>query len=633
MLDHFSIFTRGGLVLWTFQLTTALKGNPVDSLIRSCLLEERSGETSFSQGEYTLKWTFHNELGLVFVAVYQRILQLLYVEELLAAVKAEFAPIYKEGKYSYKGFDDKFQRMLQAAEARAEENRRSKQITKFENTKKGKDKLKQTGKTGGNKTSGGKQEKESDDDDSSSAAEKNKLGVQAVKSDESRGNSSEEESVGTVSNGANRASAFDLSKLQKRKGKGPSSKKADPLKPADGKKPGGDTAADSGKKSTRGKRIWDDTPDPNRKLDYSEGPESEVIDAIDVSGGGKSRMDVEEDIDDEEEEGEEEQLNTVSNGTTTATTKAPAKKGWFASVFQSVAGKAALEKEDLEPALKALKERLMTKNVAEEIAEKLCESVATSIVGRKQASFSLVSSTVKAAMEEALLRILTPKRSIDILRDVHAAKEAGRPYTVVFVGVNGVGKSTNLSKVAYWLLQHDIDVMIAACDTFRSGAVEQLKTHCRRLNIPLFERGYEKDPAAVAADAIRAAAREKHDVVLVDTAGRMQDNEPLMRSLSKLINQNQPDLVLFVGEALVGNDGVDQLMKFNQRLADLSVGSAPRLIDGILLTKFDTIDDKVGAALSMVYVSSAPIMFVGCGQTYTDLTKLNVKQIVRTLLK
>jgi signal recognition particle GTPase len=126
-----------------------------------------------------------------------------------------------------------------------------------------------------------------------------------------------------------------------------------------------------------------------------------------------------------------------------------------------------------------------------------------------------------------------------------------------------------------------------------------------RSQIPLFQRGYEKDPAGVASDAIRAATREKRDVVLVDTAGRMQDNEPLMRSLSKLINQNQPDLVLFVGEALVGNDGVDQLSKFNQRLADLSVGSTPRLIDGILLTKFDTIDDKVRrlAAISTKSVS------------------------------
>eukprot|EP01018_Ginkgo_biloba_P018746 Gb_28576 [translate_table: standard] len=101
------------------------------------------------------------------------------------------------------------------------------------------------------------------------------------------------------------------------------------------------------------------------------------------------------------------------------------------------------------------------------------------------------------------------------------------------------------------------------------------------------------------------------------------DNEPLMRALSKLINLNQPDLVLFVGEALVGNDAVDQLTKFNQKLADLSTSGNPRLIDGILLTKFDTIDNKVGAALSMVYISGTPVMFVGCGQSYTDLKKLN----------
>eukprot|EP00253_Pinus_taeda_P000481 PITA_00481 len=315
------------------------------------------------------------------------------------------------------------------------------------------------------------------------------------------------------------------------------------------------------------------------------------------------------------------------------TNSAPKKKGWFSSIFQSVAGKSVLEKADLEPALKALKDRFMTKNVAEEIAEKLCESVAASLEGKKLGSFTRVSTTVQAAMEEALLRILTPKRSIDILRDVHAAKEQGKPYVVVFVGVNGVGKSTNLAKVAYWLLQHELSVMMAACDTFRSGAVEQLRTHARRLQVPIFEKGYEKDPAIVAKEAIQEACRNKSDVVLVDTAGRMQDNEPLMRALSKLININSPDLILFVGEALVGNDAVDQLTKFNQKLADLSNSANARLIDGILLTKFDTIDDKVGAALSMVYISGAPVMFVGCGQSYTDLKKLNVKSIVKTLLK
>ncbi|PSS21038.1 Signal recognition particle receptor subunit alpha like [Actinidia chinensis var. chinensis] len=303
-------------------------------------------------------------------------------------------------------------------------------------------------------------------------------------------------------------------------------------------------------------------------------------------------------------------------------------------MFQSIAGKANLEKADLEPSLKALEDRQMTKN-AEEIAEKLCESVAESLEGKKLASFTSISSTVQAAIEEALVLILTPRRSIDILRDVHAAKEQRKPYVVVFVGVNGVGKSTNLAKVAYWFLQHEVNVVVAACDTFRSGAVEQLRTHARRLqvSIPIFEKGYEKDPAIVAKEAIQEATRNGSDVVLADTAGRMQDNEPLMRALSKLIYLNNPDLVLFVGEALVGNDAVDQLSKFNQKLAELSTSPNPRLVDGILLTKFDTIDDKVGAALSMVYISGAPVIFVGCGQSFTDLKKLSVKSIVKTLLK
>ncbi|KAG5063890.1 hypothetical protein JHK85_005073 [Glycine max] len=244
-----------------------------------------------------------------------------------------------------------------------------------------------------------------------------------------------------------------------------------------------------------------------------------------------------------------------------------------------IAGKANLEKSDLEPALKALKDRLMTKNVAEEIAEKL-------------------------SMEEALVPILTPRRSIDILRDVYAAKEQRKPYVVVFVGV---GKSTNLAKVAYWLLQHNISVMMAACDTFRSGAVEQLRTHARRLQIPIFEKGYEKDPAIVAKEAIQEASRNGSDVVLVDTAGCMQDNEPLMRALSKLVYLNNPNLILFVGEALF----FLYLSYSTQKLADLSTSPTPRLIDGILLTKFDTIDDK----------------------SYTDLKKLNAKSIAKTLLK
>jgi signal recognition particle GTPase len=194
--------------------------------------------------------------------------------------------------------------------------------------------------------------------------------------------------------------------------------------------------------------------------------------------------------------------------------------------------------------------------------------------------------------------------------------------------------STSLAKVSSWLQQNKLSIMIAACDTFRSGAVEQLRVHSRCIGVELFERGYNKDAAAVAQDAVAEAHAKGVDVVVIDTAGRMQDNEPLMRSLAKLVSRNQPDLILFVGEALVGNEAVDQVVKFNDALKTFApTPSEARQIDGIILTKFDTIDDKVGAAVSMAYTVGAPVVFVGTGQHYTDLKTLNVRAIVRALLK
>ncbi|CAK9183329.1 unnamed protein product [Ilex paraguariensis] len=628
MLEQLLIFTRGGLILWTCkELGNALKGSPIDTLIRSCLLEERSGAASYNYdapgASYALKWTFHNELGLVFVAVYQRILHLLYVDDLLAMVKKEFSEIYDPKRMVYSDFDDIFRQLRKEAEAHAEEMKKSKQVGKPMNNNLGKKQgqVQKGGLEGGNKKkSGGESGNDGGDGDSFRG---NKL-----ENGHSNGNhvgNGEYPAPANVNGKENVSSnngAFDVSKLQKLRAKG--AKKTDTIVNK-GSKP------EPKKKVTKKNRVWDESP-PESKLDFTD-PVSENGDeniAVVAADQGESMMDRDEILSSESESESESEEAEEAGKDHKVDTK---KKGWFSTMFQSIAGKANLEKADLEPALKALKDRLMTKNVAEEIAGKLCESVAASLEGKKHASFTRVSSTVQAAMEEALVRILTPKRSIDILRDVHTAKEQRKPYVVVFVGVNGVGKSTNLAKVAYWLLQHKINVMMAACDTFRSGAVEQLRTHARRLQIPIFEKGYEKDPAIVAKEAIQEATRIGSDVVLVDTAGRMQDNEPLMRALSKLIYINNPDLILFVGEALVGNDAVDQLSKFNQKLADFSPSPNPRLIDGILLTKFDTIDDKVGAALSMVYISGSPVMFVGCGQSYTDLKKLNVKSIVKTLLK
>merc|ERR1719163_1916752 len=245
-----------------------------------------------------------------------------------------------------------------------------------------------------------------------------------------------------------------------------------------------------------------------------------------------------------------------------------------------------------------------------------------------------MAHTVKSALQDAMEKLLTPKKSIDVLRAALGAKAAGRVYTIVFLGVNGVGKSTNLAKVAYYLKHKGgLNVMIAACDTFRAGAVEQLRTHGRNLGLEIFDRGYGKDPADIAKHALQYAAANHYDVVLVDTAGRMQDNEPLMRALAKLVAVNNPDLVLFVGEALVGNDAIDQVKKFHRALVDMSPDPRnPRGIDGMVLTKYDTVDEKVGAALSMVYVTGQPVVFVGTGQKYTHLRKMQAKEVVKTLL-
>lgn len=636
MLDSFCIFTKGGALLWTIQLA-ALRGDPVNALIRTCLLEERLGESSFSYtppsgSAYTMKWTLHNGLGLVFVAVYQRALKLLYVDELLERVKQEFSHQYKPDQFKYKAFEESFQQMLKDAESSADVSKRSVQPatrTKAYNRK-------QHNSGSGTQSAGKGEDDEagSDSSTSGSSSDLQLVGKANGAGGEVTGNTATTNTVSSDDaasvNGA--AGAFDTSAMKtklsvKRPPGGKMSKKALMERAKEDRKKS-DTG-DKAKGKPKEARKWTGGRDKNESLDYSDG----VRGASDGDSGAesinmqqKSMVDMEEGADSDNSEEE------------AATSDAGPKAGGLLSSFVrnigvNVMGTQSLSLEDIQPALVGLKSKLMERNVAEEIAAKLCESVATTLVGKKLGSFTRVSSAVRTAVEEAITRILTPKRSIDVLREAQAARSRGKPYVIVFVGVNGVGKSTNLAKIAYWLVQNKMKVQVAACDTFRSGAVEQLRTHCNRLSIPLYERGYEKDPARVAYEAIKSAERSNIDVLLVDTAGRMQDNEPLMRALSNLINLNEPDLTLFVGEALVGNDAVDQLTKFNQRLADLARTPTAQMIQGLVLTKMDTIDDKVGAALSMVYVSGAPIMFVGCGQTYVDLKRLNVKSVVNSLLK
>lgn len=203
-----------------------------------------------------------------------------------------------------------------------------------------------------------------------------------------------------------------------------------------------------------------------------------------------------------------------------------------------------------------------------------------------------------------------------------------RPYVISIVGVNGVGKSTNLSKLAFFLLQNNFTLLIAACDTFRSGAVEQLRVHTRNLKelsgrenlgkIELYEKGYGQDAANIAKDAVAYAASQKFDVVLIDTAGRRHNDTRLMSNLEKFGQFANPDKILMVGEALVGSDSVAQARNFNAAFGP------KRGLDGFIISKCDTVGDMVGSLISMVHATGIPVVFLGVGQHYGDLRTLNV---------
>jgi signal recognition particle receptor subunit alpha len=386
MLEELLIFTRGGLILWSSCRAlggAALKGSPIDALIRSCLLEERSADASFSQDTYALKWTFNNDLGLVFVAVYQRMLHLLYVDDLLAAVRKEFSQIYDPKRTSYDdAFNEVFRQLHLEAEARSEEMKKNKQVTGSRPTK-------VTTKTnrGDTQGSGGGRKKGDsgkDDSDGDSGKEHTLPNGNSKMQENSLKDNSHARSVVVKGkeNGDPNDGAFDVNKLQKMRNKG--NKKNEVASNV-----AKNTSKANTKKNLKKNRVWDDTPDDKKKLDFTDPADErgdEVIDQV-VVKQGESMMDkddvVSSDSDEEEEDGEE------NSG---ASQK---KKGWFSSMFKSIAGNNVLEKSDIQPALKALKDRLMTKNVAEEIAEKLCESVAASLEGKKLGSFTRISSTVQ----------------------------------------------------------------------------------------------------------------------------------------------------------------------------------------------------------------------------------------------
>ena len=270
-----------------------------------------------------------------------------------------------------------------------------------------------------------------------------------------------------------------------------------------------------------------------------------------------------------------------------------------------------LKEKDIEDILFQLEINLLESDVATEVIESIKDSLKEKLVGTK-VDKKTIENFIKKSLIQYIHETFDSAGSVDLISNIKGKKESGEPYIIVFVGINGTGKTTTLAKIANMLKNSKFSVVIAAADTYRAGAIEQLREHANRLNLKIIAQNYGSDPAAVAKDAVLYAKSHKIDCVLVDTAGRMQTSANLMEQIEKITKVVQPDFKIFVGDSLAGNDTVNQAREFHNHVT----------LNGSILTKSDA-DARGGAALSIVKVTSTPVIYVGTGQEYDDIISFN----------
>lgn len=287
-------------------------------------------------------------------------------------------------------------------------------------------------------------------------------------------------------------------------------------------------------------------------------------------------------------------------------------------MFSFITAKTISEKH-LEDILWELEMGLLEGDVAMEVASAVVDSVKDDLVGRKIKRSNDITEYTYNALRNAVAEIIDiPGKSMTEM--IEAKKAQGEPLVVMFVGINGTGKTTTIGKLANYYLKKGYTPVIAAADTFRAGAIEQVNYHADNVGVKLIKHQKGSDPAAVAFDAVEHAKAQGKELVLIDTAGRMQTNTNLMDEMKKIKRVAKPDLVVFVGDALTGNDATQQASKFNEAID----------IDGVILTKADA-DSKGGASLSIGYVIKKPILFLGMGQGYDDIREYDADWMLNQL--
>jgi fused signal recognition particle receptor len=278
-----------------------------------------------------------------------------------------------------------------------------------------------------------------------------------------------------------------------------------------------------------------------------------------------------------------------------------------------------IDEGKLEGILFELETILLESDVAFDVVEEISSKLKERLVGRRKKIGEKISDIVLGELKIILKEILDINR-FNFDEFVQTRLNEKKPLNIIFVGVNGTGKTTTIAKFAKRLMDNGYSVVMAAGDTFRAGAIEQLEEHASRLNVRLIKHKPGADPAAVIYDAVKHAEAKGIDIVLSDTAGRMHTKKNLIDQLGKIKRVTKPDLTIFVDESLAGNDAVERARMFNE-----AVG-----IDGSVLTKLDA-DPKGGTAISISYITGKPVLFVGTGQEYGDLVKFNSQWLIERI--
>lgn len=291
------------------------------------------------------------------------------------------------------------------------------------------------------------------------------------------------------------------------------------------------------------------------------------------------------------------------------------KKGLFSKITETFT-KFNITEEKFEELFWDLELVMLENNIAVEVIDKIKSDMKKELMSGK-INRKGINEMIAATLKNSIIDLfdIVP---INLIKDIHNKKD--KPYIITIIGVNGSGKTTSIAKLTNMLQKKGLKVVLAASDTFRAAAIQQLEEHANKLNTKIIKHDYNSDPAAVAFDAIKYAQAKNIDVVIIDTAGRLHSNTNLMRELEKIVRVCKPDIKIFVGESITGNDCVEQAKEF-----DNTVG-----IDAIILAKAD-IDEKGGAAISVSYVTQKPILYLGTGQTYDDLKEFDPKLIIESL--